>query len=799
MKFLNIILAVCLSKVLLNADALITKKREHTELHDAIHQGNSKAWLQLIQKDSLLHSKDEQGNTALHLAALHGQVDCVRALLERGADANALNDAEATPLLYGITDFQIVKALLDHKADPNLKSKNGTTPLLAAANRGHSFEIVQILVEAGADVNASREDAWNGGALYRAIHKGDQRTIDFLLEKGACIEPVGKSFSPLDIAAMVGDLDTVRRLVEAGANMNHSVEEYGDTPGHALNWAMWAEQHDVAAYLIDQGADLTFAPSKGSRTSPMVWAGFGQSGDPAIAKKLLDKGLDIHTQNASGESALTYALKIGEDTELVRFLIKRGARLEQVKTEKATPSNSVPDSLEERQTMIRAAVQGAIDLMLSSSEHFLQRREACFSCHNQLLPSFAYGMARERGLNVDPLALGHQLDVFCAEIGDYRPKVLELDNVGFNGSQELLSMAVLGYQPDQDFYNEIRLLRETQSNNGMWHTFGRPPMDEPGYTKFTAWSIRALRQFQRPGEQAATHASVRRAMQALRSFAPVSITQSNEQLLGLYWGGENHQNLQNHVQAILGQQRSDGGWAQLSTLESDAWATGMTLYALHEAGGVSTDDAAFQRGVAFLLRTQFEDGSWWVKSRAWPFQSHFDGGFPHGRDQWISIAGTAWATMGLMTLLEPVKSLENFPTGQELIAQWKAHQKEQKRQAVILVEPSKDRTIDFQSDVRPILEQSCIDCHSGEKPKGKFSLATREGMLRGGVSRFSSVVLGDGVGSALIRFAKDQVEDLEMPPQGKRSKYPALNEEEINKLTRWIDEGAYWPEGLVLE
>ena len=49
----------------------------------------------------------------------------------------------------------------------------------------------------------------------------------------------------------------------------------------------------------------------------------------------------------------------------------------------------------------------------------------------------------------------------------------------------------------------------------------------------------------------------------------------------------------------------------------------------------------------FLLNTQFADGSWFVKTRAIPLQPPLEIGFPHGRDQWISAAGTNWATMAL--------------------------------------------------------------------------------------------------------------------------------------------------------
>ena len=59
-----------------------------------------------------------------------------------------------------------------------------------------------------------------------------------------------------------------------------------------------------------------------------------------------------------------------------------------------------------------------------------------------------------------------------------------------------------------------------------------------------------------------------------------------------------------------------------------------------------TSDAAYQRGLKFLLNTQLEDGSWYTKTRALGFQPFFDANFPHGYDQWVSAAGTSWAAYG---------------------------------------------------------------------------------------------------------------------------------------------------------
>jgi glucose/arabinose dehydrogenase len=68
---------------------------------------------------------------------------------------------------------------------------------------------------------------------------------------------------------------------------------------------------------------------------------------------------------------------------------------------------------------------------------------------------------------------------------------------------------------------------------------------------------------------------------------------------------------------------------------------------LHESGVVGSTDRAYRKGLEFLLRTQVEDGSWQVETRAVPIQAYFESGFPYGVNQWISAAATGWATTAL--------------------------------------------------------------------------------------------------------------------------------------------------------
>jgi len=75
------------------------------------------------------------------------------------------------------------------------------------------------------------------------------------------------------------------------------------------------------------------------------------------------------------------------------------------------------------------------------------------------------------------------------------------------------------------------------------------------------------------------------------------------------------------------------------------------MVALLQANGLTIDDEQLHRGVKFLLDAQLDDGSWHVATRAKPFQTHYESGFPHEKDQFISIAASSWATLALVLSL----------------------------------------------------------------------------------------------------------------------------------------------------
>jgi hypothetical protein len=134
---------------------------------------------------------------------------------------------------------------------------------------------------------------------------------------------------------------------------------------------------------------------------------------------------------------------------------------------------------------------------------------------------------------------------------------------------------------------------------------------------------------------------------------PGGIDQAMSTVAGLAASGVKADDTVDSIVAYLAsRQHSNGAWAQNANLASDAYATGLALFALNEKASANPKDAAYSRGVQYLLRTQLEDGSWFVRSRAPKFQPYFESGFPHGHDQWISATAKAYATMALASAIE---------------------------------------------------------------------------------------------------------------------------------------------------
>jgi hypothetical protein len=434
--------------------------------------------------------------------------------------------------------------------------------------------------------------------------------------------PDFKPPTPLFGAVLRNDTEAVEKLLEQGADPNEG--RFFGSP--AIILAIINSNPAAVQAMLARGADAKVTDRHGSTT--LMWAVGGESPNLSLAEELLKRGVDPNAQNSLGESALTWAMRRGD----LRAV-------ERLKSAGASDAGAV-----------RRSVESAIALLQKSGPQFV-KVSGCVSCHHQSLPQMAYAAARGRGYQVDPAVSEQQVKAVLAMFRPIREQMengtMSLPNPGISVSYSLLGLAAEGYRPDEVTSAMTAAIVRTQRPDGSFAVLpARPPLEASAFTA-TALSIRALQSY---GEEPA--ARIARAREWLKQARPSTQEDRAMRLLGLAWSKANAKDIAQASADLLAQQRPDGGWAQLAGLESDAYATGEALVALHQAGTLAASDRVFQRGVAYLLRTQLADGSWLVRTRSSPVQQLRESGFPHGRDQWISAAATSWAAMAL-TLSQP--------------------------------------------------------------------------------------------------------------------------------------------------
>jgi hypothetical protein len=287
------------------------------------------------------------------------------------------------------------------------------------------------------------------------------------------------------------------------------------------------------------------------------------------------------------------------------------------------------------------------------------QRHKCISCHNQSLPAVAVALAARRDVPVDRALASHPTTATLAMWAPAREQLL-LGNIGTVGGfvanvgYGLLAFDEEGVAPTPVTDAVVFALAAAQNRDGSWFIGDvRAPIGDGSAIPVTALAVRGINRYAPPGRRLEMQARTGRARDFLRRAEPANTQDEAFKLLGLLWSGAPAAEVSRQSQRLLNLQRADGGWAQVPTMTPDAYSTGQALYALHAAGTASSS-APYQTGVQFLLRTQLEDGTWFVRSRAFGFQPYFDSGFPHGRDQFISAAATSWAVIALAYTLPPM-------------------------------------------------------------------------------------------------------------------------------------------------
>lgn len=300
---------------------------------------------------------------------------------------------------------------------------------------------------------------------------------------------------------------------------------------------------------------------------------------------------------------------------------------------------------------VDVAINKSIPLLQSSSHTFLKNAVTCHSCHGQGLGGVAFALAKDNGFSVSDALTNEALDSICKTWKSRMPILVENEDpvaIIMTGNYDLWALSANHYEKNKTLELLAQNIMRRQKNDGSWVSPNfRPPLEYYTFTA-TALTVKNIQAYIPQVLHSEVEQRITKARQWLVNNKPEANEEKAFQLLGLTWSKSDSHVIELQAKKLLAAQHDDGGWSQLDSLETDAYATGQSLYALNQSGQLPVTAPEYRKGIAFLLRTQLEDGSWHVISRSYPFVRFVDSGFPHDDDQFISAAGSNWATMALV-------------------------------------------------------------------------------------------------------------------------------------------------------
>lgn len=269
-----------------------------------------KSYLAHKDKAKWVAARDENGHTPLHYAAMRQNEYMIKLLTEAGAELDAKNGSDQTPLSAGLerTGYAhergpLARALLEAGANPELPREGMYNPMHYAIIY-NAPEVVEALLKAKADPNARNH-------LATALQSGNTQDIALkLLKAGARLDTAG-SF-PGHKAAKYGSDDVLRLLKERGLDM----KETNDTGSSLLHIAAENGKLKTVELLLQEGIDIDLRDGGGATALHRA----AQNGHAAVVSKLLEAGARPDIEDNQKMTALVWARQENNSAPVIRML-----------------------------------------------------------------------------------------------------------------------------------------------------------------------------------------------------------------------------------------------------------------------------------------------------------------------------------------------------------------------------------------------------------------------------------------------------------------------------------------------
>lgn len=284
------------------------------------------------KRGTVVDDFNEWTRTPLILAAMMGQAEIVQILLNKGADINARDSVDNSPLSQGNSALmraaarnhtEVVRILLANpkKPDVSLKDQFGWTAVCSAVEN-ENLEMVKLLTAAGSKINAP--DAHGLSLLTLTVVHKNFDVLDFLVAKGADINLSGKEGITTLMCAVSsgGDKNRSRAMkyLEKFLKFKPNVNFVG-TEESALHIASRMDFPEAAGILLDHGADINIA-NRANGGSPLHSAVLAKKVE--MAKYLIKRKANLEHRALGGTTPLGTAVSQA-DFPMVKALVEGGA------------------------------------------------------------------------------------------------------------------------------------------------------------------------------------------------------------------------------------------------------------------------------------------------------------------------------------------------------------------------------------------------------------------------------------------------------------------------------------------